>query len=187
MTPRIDATMKAPEHVQTTRLLLRKPRAEDAASIFECYASDAAVTRFLSWPRHASVDDTRAFLQFSDAEWERWPAGPYLVESRETGRLLGGTGLAFEDAHRAATGYVFASSAWGRGFATESLRAIVDIARSVGVIRLYALCHADHAASWRVLEKSGFTREGLLRRHSEFPNLRPGEPCDVLCYALILR
>lgn len=73
------------------------------------------------------------------------------------------------------------------GYATESLRAIVEIARSVGVIRLYALCHADHAASWRVLEKSGFTREGLLRRHSEFPNLRPGEPCDVLCYALILR
>jgi hypothetical protein len=29
-----------------------------------------------------------AFLAFSDAEWERWPAGPYLVVSRENGRLL---------------------------------------------------------------------------------------------------
>jgi RimJ/RimL family protein N-acetyltransferase len=55
----------------------------------------------------------------------------------------------------------------------------------VGLRRLYALCHPDHPASSRVLEKCGFTREALLRRHSEFPNLRPGEPSDVLCYARV--
>ena len=44
----------------------------------------------------------------TDAEWQRWPAGPYLIENRESGRLLGGTGLAFETSFRAATGYVLA-------------------------------------------------------------------------------
>jgi RimJ/RimL family protein N-acetyltransferase len=66
------------------------------------------------------------------------------------------------------------------------LRGVVEIARGVGLVRLDALCHVDHAASWRVLEKCGFVREGVLRRHSEFPNLMAGEPCDVYCYALIL-
>ena len=43
----------------------------------------------------------------TDAEWQRWPAA-YLIENRESGRLLGGTGLAFETSFRAATGYVLA-------------------------------------------------------------------------------
>ena len=81
---------------------------------------------------------------------------------------------------------VFAKDAWGKGYATEALRAIVDVARTIGVVRLYALCHTEHVVSSRVLEKCGFAREGVFRRHTEFPNLRPGEPADVFCYALIL-
>jgi ribosomal-protein-alanine N-acetyltransferase len=103
----------APERVETERLILRRPRRQDAESIFRCYAADADVTRFLGWPRHESVSATRAFLEFSDAEWQQWPAGPYLVESRQDGALLGGTGLGFETAQRASTGYVFAKDAWG--------------------------------------------------------------------------
>jgi RimJ/RimL family protein N-acetyltransferase len=177
----------APERVETERLILRRPRRQDAESIFGRYAGDADVTRFLGWPRHASVDATRAFLEFSEAEWQRWPAGPYVVESRQDGALLGGSGFGFETVHRASTGYVLAKDAWGKGYATEALRAVVDVARTIGVVRLSALCHTEHEASSRVLDKCGFAREGVLRRHTEFPNLRPGEPADVFCYALILR
>jgi RimJ/RimL family protein N-acetyltransferase len=99
--------------------------------------------------------------------------------------LLGGTGLGFEAPDRASTGYVFARDAWGKGYATEALEAIVDIARGVGVVRLYALCHVENHASTRVLEKCGFTREGILPRHSPFPNLSD-DPCDVVRFALLL-
>lgn len=179
--------MKASERVETRRLVLRRPRIEDAEAILTRYASDAEVTRFMAWPRHESIDATLVFLKLSETEWNRWPAGPYLVEAREDGALLGGTGFAFETPYRAETGHVFAKDAWGKGYATEALAASVDIARTIGLIRLSASCHPDNLASWRVLEKCGFTREGVLRRHSEFPNLRPGEPCNVFCYALVLR
>lgn len=141
------------------------------------------MTRFLSWPRHETLDQTRAFLEFSEAEWRHWPAGPYLVESRTAGTLLGSTGFAFETAQRAATGYVLARDAWGLGYATEALHAVVEAARALGLRRLQALCHPEHRASWRVLDKCGFTPEGTLRGYAEFPNLTPGEPSDVLCYA----
>lgn len=173
----------APEELRTPRLVLRRPRAGDAASIFERYAGDPQVTRFLGWPRHASPNDTRAFIAFSDAEWERWPAGPYLIVSATGGVLLGSTGFGFETPYRAVTGYVLARDAWGHGYATEALTAISGLARTVGVRRLYALCHVQHPASARVLEKCGFEREGVLRKYTEFPNLEPGEPQDVLCYA----
>lgn len=179
--------MSAPELVETSRLILRKPRRDDAERIFARYAADPEVTRWLGWPRHESVDATRAFLEFSDGEWTRWPAGPFLIESRDDGTLLGGTGLAFETAQRAATGYVLAKDSWGQGYASEALAEVVRIAADAGVVRLYALCHVDHRPSARVLEKCGFEREGVLQRHSEFPNLGTSGPCDVLCYARILR
>jgi RimJ/RimL family protein N-acetyltransferase len=181
MTPR-----SAPEAVDTLRLQLRRPRESDAAAIFARYSSDPDVTRLVGWPMHRSVDETRAFLDYSDAEWTRWPAGPYLIVSRGDGRLLGGTGLAFETSHRASTGYVLAKDAWGMGYATEALSAMVLLAKNSGVRRLYALCHHEHRASARVLEKCDFAREGVLRAHVEFPNLITVEPQDVACYAILL-
>jgi len=177
--------MKAPERLESARLLFVRPARADAGEIFSRYASDPGVTRYMGFRMHESMKDTHAFLSSSDAEWERWPAGPYLVRSREDNRLLGSTGLSFETPFRAMTGYVFARDAWGKGYATEALRAISAAAASAGVKRLYAICHTEHEKSWRVLEKGGFVREGILRRYMEFPNLAPGEPADVICYALI--
>ena len=173
---------KAPTHIETTRLVLLQPQASDAASIFERYASDPSVTKFLGWLRHASVADTEVFLRFSAAEWERWPAGPYLIRSLRDGRLLGSTGFSFEGPQRAATGYVLAQDAWGQGYATEALGAVIDVARRIGVARLHALCHPEHRASWRVLEKCGFVRDGSWTQRAEFPNLAPGVTQEVLCY-----
>jgi ribosomal-protein-alanine N-acetyltransferase len=178
--------LRAPARLLTDRLVLRRPELRDAAPIVARYAGDADVTRYLSFPTHRSVEDARAFVAFSDAEWERWPAGPFLIESRVDGTLLGGTGLSFETPRRAMTGYVLAKDAWGRGYATEALTAITALASGLGVRRLFAHCHTDHHLSVHVLEKCGFEREGVLRAHSEFPNLRPSEPLDVLVYARVL-
>jgi ribosomal-protein-alanine N-acetyltransferase len=170
----------------TTRLAFRPPRDSDAPMLFERISSDPAVTRFVGWPRHLTVHDTKAFIAFSHAEWDRWPVGPLLIESRIDGALLGSTGLAFETPDRASTGYVLARDSWGAGIAAEALRAIVDLAQSVGIARLYALCHVDHVASMRVLERCVFRREGILSKHLIFPNLGTSAPQDVYCYARTL-
>ena len=171
--------------IETPRLRLRQPQASDARSIFERYASDPRVTRFLGWATHRTQADTDGFLAFCASEWARWPAGPLLIESRADGTLLGSTGLLFETPQQASTGYVLAYDAWGFGYATEALAAVRDRAAQLALERVYALCHPDHRASARVLEKCGFLCEGTLRGYSEFPNLSPGVPADVLCYALV--
>ena len=170
--------------IETSRLRLRKPHASDARAIFDRYSSDPRVTRYLGWPTHLTIDDTDAFLAFCHAEWARWPAGPLLIESRADGRLLGSTGLGFETPRQASTGYVLAHDAWGLGYATEALSAVRDHAAALGVERVYALCHPAHRASARVLEKCGFVSEGTLPGYAQFPNLAPGVPADVLCYAM---
>ena len=175
--------MNSREVFETPRLRLRRPVQADAGAIFARYSGDPVVTKYLSWPTHHTLADTLVFLAWSDREWERAPADPYLVLAREDGRLLGGTGLMFESPDHATTGYVFANNEWGRGYATESLQAMVKLARDLGVRRLEAICHIDHRPSARVMEKCGFEFEGILRNHTKFPNLAPGAKSDVRSYA----
>jgi len=141
------------------------------------------VTRYLSWPTHCSVADTQAFLAWDETEWQNTPAGSYLI-FRKDGSLLGSTGLSFKTQTRAVTGYVFAQDAWGHGYATEALTAMVELARQTGVQRLEAVCHVDHTPSAHVLEKCGFQCEAALSESLLFPNLDPAMRSDVLPFAV---
>ena len=179
--------MKPIESLETERLILRKPTQADAWAIFARYASDPEVTRYLSWPTHRRIEMTQAFLAWSDEDWQRWPASSYLIFARENpDRLLGGTGLAFQNPTLAVTGYVLARDAWGQGFATEALEAMVKVARRTGVRRMVAVCHPDHRPSAHVLEKCRFLLDETRRDQFEFPNLKPRKRWDVLTYVLSL-
>lgn len=173
--------MTRPERVETPRLVLVRPQATDAQAVF-AYASDPDVVSFMAWPRHRTVEDTIGYLAWSDQHWERHAAGPYLIQTREDGRVIGSTGFTFDDDGGAMTGYVLERSAWGRGFATEALGAVVSIAQSIGLAGLYAFCHPDHAASIRVLDKCGFLRDESAVTLMVFPNLAGSRERDVLCY-----
>ena len=171
-----------PREYTTERLLLRQPRNGDAQGIFSEYAGDPAVGKFLAWPIHQSIEDTREFLAFSDSEWRTRPGGPYLIFTRDESTLLGSTGLAFESDERASTGYVIARRHWGQGIATEALRAITEIAAQVRLTSLYALCHPDHVASQNVLKKNGFRLTRTVEKGCPFPNQPDSEPRDVFCF-----
>lgn len=181
--PLVRGRRPAPELFSSSRIEYRRPSRADAPRIFARYASDPDVTRYLAWPRHTSLSDTHVFIDFSDAEWRSWGCGPYLMLSRADGELIGSTGISFDTVDVASTGYVVASDSWGRGYATEALCAMRELARTLALRRLYAICHVDHQASARVMEKGGMTFEGVLRRHLTFPNLGP-ERRDVLCFAV---
>ncbi len=178
--------MKGPAFIPTARLVLRKPTAADAQAIFDRYASDPDVTRYMSWPTHRTVEDTRTFLAWSDTDWDKWPAGSYLIFDQASNRLLGGTGLSFESPTHAITGYVLARDAWGQGYASEALASMVELAGLLGVKRLEASVHPHHRASAHVLEKGGFMRERTHEDCLEFPNIHPGVKSGALCYVLLL-
>ena len=170
--------------LETERLALRPPVPIDAEAIFEAYAGDREVGKYLAWATHKTIDDTHAFLAFSQEQWADCPAGPLVVLSKIDGTIIGSTGLTFDSDNTAAagTGYVFAKHVWGRGYASEALGAMMTLARDLRLERLYAHCYPAHTASRRVLERAGFKLEGTLSRFCEFPNLEPGVLQDVVSY-----
>lgn len=72
--------------------------------------------------------------------------------------------------HRAQVGYVVDKDFWGRGFATAALRRLVVTLEATSIIsRIWATCALDNPASARVLEKSGFSREAVLKNWVTYP------------------
>jgi ribosomal-protein-alanine N-acetyltransferase len=176
--------MRPPEIFETERLVLRPPRAADARAIFEGYAQDAEVVRYLVWRPHKDIGETEQFLERCE---ERSAAGeefPWAITLKPTGELIGMAGLR-PRGFKADVGYVLARRFWGRGYTLEALRPIVEWAlKQPGIFRVWALCDVDNRASARVLEKVGMTREGRLRRYSLHPNVSD-EPRDSYCYAVV--
>lgn len=173
---------------------------EDAPDIFTRYASDPEVTRYLPWRPHRDVEETRTFLSHLLSAMESGRTSAWVIESREDRRLMGLTTMNIASArendllsteqerqqyYKVLIAYHLAQSEWGRGYATEAVRALVDWALSQSqVVRVWTVVDIDNAASVRVLEKLGMVREGVLKRWSIHPNIS-SEPRDFYCYALV--
>ena len=171
-----------PDRFATARLILRPIAAADAPSIFAGYAQDPEVVRFLIWRPHRTLADTEAYINRCISEPSD-QSRSYALIARTDGELLGAFALRQPEAHRLDCGYVLARPYWGRGLMTEALSEVADWAmRQVEIWRIGAVCDVQNPASARVLEKSGFEREGILRRWLVHPNIAP-EPRDCVSYA----
>ena len=101
----------------------------------------------------------------------------------DTGHVIGTVALELElDQYRAELGYWIGAPYWNKGFATEAARAVLDFAFSrTQLNRITAERFAQNAASERVLEKLGFTQEGVLRQ----ARYKDGRFLDVVAYGLL--
>lgn len=177
--------MNLPERVETERLLLRWPTDADAEEIFARYASDPVVTRYLLWPPHRTVEETREFLRKKDAEREKLGGKSWLLILRSSGVLLGSIGCRRVETHVLQFGYCLAHDSWGKGYATEATRAMVKVWLDIPSIwRVQAFCDPANVASARVLERAGLTYEGTLRKYVLSPNL-DNELRDAHLYAQV--
>ena len=195
MTP---STPSPPATLETARLRLRRPQMDDAPAIYARYASDPEVTRYLPWRPHRDVEETRTFLSSLLSAMASGRTHAWVIESKEDCRLIGFVSMGIQSAregdflstheerryYKVGFAYHLARSEWGRGYATEAARAVVDWALDQPrIFRIWTLCDIENEASLRVLEKLGLEREGVLKRWSIRPNLSP-EPRDSYCYAI---
>ena len=165
--------------------MLRRPRLEDVEAAFASYASDAKITRYLTWSAHTSPAQTRELFQQAIDAWDlRMGHRMWLIERKEDGVLMGTIGCTVHF-HRAEIGFALGSGFWGNGYMPEALARVCEAAFADGRIeRVQALCDEENTRSSRVLEKVGMQYEGRLRRYGRHPN-RSEVPRDCLMYASI--
>lgn len=144
---------------RTQRLLLRPGWAEDAPALAAAIADETIVRNLATAPWPYRLRDAEAFLASP-----RDPVLPtFLVFERTDGAplLVGSCGLGRRPSGAVELGYWIAKAHWNRGFATEAARALIDIARTLGLTRLEGSHFLDNPASARVLEKLGFRPTGI--------------------------
>ena len=176
--------MNPPERFESERLILRKPRLEDAPAIFSGYAQDLEMTRYLTWKPHRHIRETEEFLQACGQLWQTGKDFAYAITLKEDDKLIGMFGLHPMNL-KIEVGYGLARPYWGKGYMTEVLQTIIDWALAQpDIFRVQAFCDVDNRGSARVMEKAGMQREGLLRRYVLHPNISD-EPRDVYLYAIV--
>ncbi len=172
------------ERICTDRLKLRRCRLNDAEAIYDGYATDPDVTRYLGWAPHTTISETVSYLENCESEWSEGRGFPFVIESSDQDELIGMIHV-HPGGRRAGYGYVLRRSAWGQGFAAEALRVLVEDALGhPDIYRTFAFCDCENTASARVMEKAGMEREGMLRSYLMHPNVSD-EPRDCLVYARV--
>ena len=160
---------------------LRPWRLEDAPALAR-HANNHNVSRNLRdvFPFPYTEDDARIFLARTVPQ-----TPPTNLAIEVDGEAAGGIGLHLQqDVHRrtAEIGYWLSETHWGRGIMTEAVVAMTNYGfEQFDLLRVEAVVFARNPASMRVLEKSGFEREGWLRQSVT----KDGETMDAALYALL--
>lgn len=168
--------------LKTTRLTLRPFRLEDAEAMYRNWASDHEVTKYLTWPTHASVDVSRWVCNewvrhYADADYYQWA----IVYD---GQPIGSIAVVEQDDQigKAHIGYCIGRNWWHMGIVSEALLSVMDFLFDViGYERIEARHDPRNPHSGGVMMKCGMKYEGTLR-HSDRNNQGI---CDASWYALL--
>jgi len=150
--------------IRSERLFLRPGWAEDRDELAALLADETVVRNLSRVPWPYTAEDARSFIDLPQTHL----LPRFLITVPSSGgagsggaRLVGGCGLSLIEGE-VALGYWIARREWGRGYASEAARAVVELARVLGHSRVVASHYADNLASGRVLEKTGFRPTGRV-------------------------
>ena len=151
--------MTEPTEIRTDRMLLRPFSLSDVDDVLE-YGSDPEWAAFYDHP----YDRGEAEDMVARAVITSWDDHPWFALELD-GKVIGMALLSLERRDIANLGYDVARPHWGKGLAPEAARAVVDWGfREMGLSKVAAFANPRNRQSWRVMEKIGMAREGLLRR-----------------------
>ncbi len=172
---------RIPARLETTRLVLCRLQHEDAEEIFYTYASKPECTRYVTWPTHQSIRDTRDYLTRTIRGWNQGLDFSFGIRLKSTYRLIGSCGF-LNDAGKAQIGYILGPLHWGQGYATEATIALIRLLTTTPEIyRIGSFVDLDNHASTRVLIKAGMQPETVLKEWCHFPN-QSNHPRDCLLF-----
>lgn len=172
------------QRLETERLILRRIELTDAFDMYQNWASDDEVTRYLTWPSHGSEAGSYAYIEILQKAYESNQSYDWGIELKATRQLIGTIGsVRYDDNVKSAhIGYALGRPWWGQGIMTEALREVIRfLLVEVGLNRVDSRHDPMNPGSGRVMLKSGMTYEGTLRKTDR----NNQGICDAAWYGLI--
>ena len=153
--------------LETNRLLFRKASTSDSKDMFNNWASDKEVTKYLSWDAYEKEENAVSYLKYLEEEYTKNNFYNWIVVSKEDNTPIGTIGAVDIDVNNNTVeiGHCYGRKFWNKGYGTEALiRIIKFFFEEVEVETIYAYYVEGNSASGKVLEKVGMKYEGILRK-----------------------
>jgi RimJ/RimL family protein N-acetyltransferase len=152
--------------IVTKNLEIRILSSQDRNSLQEAADCRDIADTMISVPYPFTEVVAENWIKRAEEEFDSQKGYHFGIFERNTGKLTGYITLRELEREHSQVEFSFwiAKPEWGKGYATEACRAVVDFGfQSLGINRIYAFHMVRNPASGRVLEKLGFVEEGLLR------------------------
>lgn len=170
--------------LETERLILRKFKDEDASDLFNNWASDSNVTKYLTWPTHENLDTSKYVIglwlnEYSNSDHYNW-----CIELKEDGQAIGSISVVSIDENVEAVeiGYCIGKEYWDKGIVTEAFLSIIKfLFEEVDVKRIVAKHDTNNPASGAVMKKCGLKFEGVNRKAGK----NNTGICDMAVYSIL--
>ena len=172
------------KQIETPRLILRRFEASDAQAMFDNWASDPDVTKYLTWPAHGSIDITKWVLNDWISHYEEDTYYQWAIVPKDFGEPIGSISVVGrnDDVEMVHIGYCIGKAWWHRGIMTETLRAVLDFFfEDVGVNRVETRHDPNNPHSGAVMRKCGMEYEETLRQSDR----NNQGICDADWYAIL--
>lgn len=146
--------------IESSRLKLRELTVADASHFYDLN-NDPEVIKYTGDPPFENVEAAWNFLKNYD-QYALYGYGRWAVESKETGEFLGWCGLKYVlSLGETDIGFRFFRRYWGRGYATEAVRACIKYGfEKLSLTKIAGRAMTANKASIRVLEKAGLRFAG---------------------------
>jgi [ribosomal protein S5]-alanine N-acetyltransferase len=171
-----------PPTIELDRARLRPLRVADASALY-AYLRDPVVTELTSYPV-VSVPMVEAIIERSLSRWAAGEPSKWGIALQQDDQLVGTCGFnEWSKVHGwAELAFDLAQAHWGKGLMRQAVAAVLQWTyRQDLVNRVHAFVRVDNRRSERLLERSGFVREGCLRSY----RVCRGQPHDFYIYALL--
>lgn len=153
--------------IETARLRLRPLEQSDSSAIQKAAADRRIADTMISIPHPYPADEAERYLTQKQAERKAGRSAAFAMEHKSKRRFCGLIELRQIDREHSLGELSFwvAVDDWGQGFMSEAVQAVVRYGfETLGLNRLYAYHMQRNPATGRILAKSGFRQEGLLRQ-----------------------
>lgn len=171
--------------LETERLILRQFKIEDACDMFNNWASDENVTRYLTWLPHKNIDGSREILKMWIDDYDNNENYNWAIVLKENKAVIGSIALMNIDNHNenCEIGYCISRMWWNKGITTEAFSEIIKFAfKEIGFARITGRHVVGNKASGCVLKKCGLKYEGTLRKIHRINN---GMIMDCKYYSIL--
>ena len=145
------------DKLETERLLLRHFREDDAEAMFNNWASDPEVTKYMTWNPHENVETTKYILGLWMEEYKKPETIRFGITLKSSGELIGGIDVVEHIDNKPVIGYCLSRKYWNKGYMTEACTAMINYLFSLGNKEILISAVDENIGSNRVIQKCGFT------------------------------